>query len=62
MLKWTPNSLMDSSRGEMNVGSRKTSPASMTSWNQAISINMATILYIHCHQVDWDWLYAFKEM
>ena len=64
LLKWTPNDLMDASGqlpflnndnsmsqpgGTMaNSGMRKISPAS---WQQAISINMATVLYIHCHQV-----------
>lgn len=65
LLKWTPNGLMDasgpapfhSSDSNMdksksnfaNPGSRKISPVS---WQQAISINIATVLYIHCHQVN----------
>ena len=64
MLKWTPNSLMDGC-GSVNMlpgsrkaspkdnpkDSRKVSPNAGISWQQAISINMATVLYIHCHQV-----------
>ena len=65
LLKWTPNGLMDASGpapfpcSESNVGqsrvnfanpgTRKISPVS---WQQAISINIATVLYIHCHQVN----------
>ena len=65
LLKWTPNGLMDASgpapfhSSDSNVdksksnfanhGSRKISPVS---WQQAISINIATVLYIHCHQVN----------
>ena len=41
LLKWSPNSLMDSN-GQTN---------GQTSWSQALSINLATVLYIHCHQV-----------
>ena len=64
LLKWTPNGLMDASGpapfpcSDSNVsqskvnfanpGTRKISPVS---WQQAISINIATVLYIHCHQV-----------
>ena len=62
VLKWTPNSLMDASNpgtgvSGLNGGNtvvRKTSPGSSgnsVSWQQAISINMASLLYIHCHEV-----------
>ena len=61
VLKWTPNSLMDASNPGTGVSGlngvnnvvRKTSPSSgnSVSWQQAISINMASLLYIHCHEV-----------
>ena len=64
LLKWTPNGLMDSSGpapssgSDTNVGQSKanfsdpgTRKKSPVSWQQAISINIATVLYIHCHQV-----------
>ena len=42
--------------GVVNTGSggpisRKTSPSNGISWQQALSIDMANILYLHCHQV-----------
>ena len=62
VLKWTPNSLMDASNpgtgvsglNGVNTVVRKNSPGSSgnsVSWQQAISINMASLLYIHCHEV-----------
>ena len=57
-LKWTPNSLMDAGNNSLSTGPRKLSPGNGISWQQAISINMATILYIHCHQVSTNgWLH-----
>ena len=43
VLKWSPNSLMDAN-GQQSGGNP-------TSWQQALSIDMATVLFLHCHQV-----------
>ena len=77
LLKWTPNGLMDSSGpapSDSNVGQSKvnfpnsgTRKKSPVSWQQAISINIATVLYIHCHQVSRNkyltvfYLYPFSN-
>ena len=57
LLKWTPNSLMDAAGG---VIVRKCSPSNGISWHQALSIDMANILYIHCHQVKNIFIYIFE--
>ena len=52
-IKWTPNQLMNgpSSNEEKNA-----------SWQEALFINLNTILFLHCHQV-WktDSIFAFEN-
>ena len=41
VLKWTPNQLMNGN----------TTEEKSASWQSAISIDLKTILFLHCHQV-----------
>jgi len=41
VLKWTPNSLMDGGTG---------SNSQNANWQQAVTVNLSSILYMHCHQ------------
>jgi len=49
ILKWTPNSLMDGGTGTTN-GCSNGQPATGASWQQAVTIHLNSILYMHCHQ------------
>ena len=49
VLKWTPNSLMDGGATTLN-GSSAGQPAQNASWEQAVTVQLDSILYMHCHQ------------
>ena len=53
VLKWTPNSLMDGGTGTADGCSSGQSGQSSqsASWHQAVTVNLHSILYMHCHQV-----------
>lgn len=42
VLKWTPNQLMNGN----------TTEEKSASWQKALSIDLSTILFLHCHQVN----------
>lgn len=49
VLKWTPNSLMDGGTGTAN-GCSTGQATQSASWQQAVTVNLHSILYMHCHQ------------
>ena len=49
VLKWTPNQLMNGN----------TTEEKSASWQNAISIDLKTILFLHCHQVRAYICYVF---
>ena len=54
VLKWTPNQLMNGN----------TTEEKSASWQSAISIDLKTILFLHCHQVSTktrSFIYIFER-
>jgi len=49
VVKWTPNSLMDGGTGTSN-GCSSGQLSQSASWQQAVTVNLNSILYMHCHQ------------